>query len=124
MNKDRWRQIEQVCHDALARAPRERTAFLDVACAEDAELRRKVESLIEQQSAAREFLETPAVPAGVGDATRTEARLPDSDRAALTPGTRLGVYEILALVGAGGMGESQGPRHAPSPDRSNQDPAA
>jgi hypothetical protein len=25
---------------------------------------------------------------------------------ALTPGTRLGVYEIVELIGAGGMGES------------------
>ncbi len=87
MNQDRWRQVEAVCQRALARAPEERAAFLEEACAGDAELRREVESLMAEESGAREFLETPVA------AVR------------LSSGTRLGPYEITAFVGAGGMGE-------------------
>jgi len=79
----RWQQIEQVCHDALAREPTQRAAFLDDACAGDADLRREVESLIAQQSAAEGFLEMPA----------------------LQPGSRLDRYEVVVHVASGGMGE-------------------
>jgi serine/threonine-protein kinase len=105
MNPERWRRIEQVCHEALEREPRERAAFLDEACAGDADLRREVESLIDQQSAAQRFLETPPAGQVAGDASWAETLLHDFDRAALTPGTRLGPYEITARIGAGGMGE-------------------
>ena len=42
MKPERWRQIETVCQQALTRAPEARAAFLDEACAGDAELRREV----------------------------------------------------------------------------------
>jgi serine/threonine-protein kinase len=106
MNRDRWRRIEQLCQEALEREPRERAAFLDDACAGDAELQEEVESLIDQQSAANGFLETPAAaepPAG--DPSRTDTLHHDSDDAPLTPGMHLGPYEITARVGEGGMGE-------------------
>jgi len=37
--------------------------------------------------------------------SRTPARIIDGRRLALSPGTRLGPYEIVAALGAGGMGE-------------------
>ena len=40
MDRDRWRQIEQLYHAALERAPDERTAFLAETCADDSGLRR------------------------------------------------------------------------------------
>ena len=59
---DRWTRTERVVHDALARAPGEREAFLDDACGNDAALRREVGSLLQQASSdAQSFLETPAV---------------------------------------------------------------
>jgi serine/threonine protein kinase/cephalosporin-C deacetylase-like acetyl esterase len=91
MNQARWRQIERLCHEALERESSGRAAFLDEACAGDADLRREVESLIAQESAGRDFLEAPTAPQGEG--------------VALAPGARLGPYEIVALIGAGGMGE-------------------
>jgi eukaryotic-like serine/threonine-protein kinase len=43
-----WQRISQLYHDALARDISERSAFLDVACAGDAELRQEVDSLLER----------------------------------------------------------------------------
>jgi serine/threonine protein kinase len=80
------RQIESLCLEALARRAEERAAFLDEACAGDAELRREVEALLARADG---FLETPA----------WEAASP------LQAGARLGPYEIQAAVGHGGMGE-------------------
>jgi len=103
MNPDRWRQVEAACHRALARAPAERRAFLDEACAGDADLRREVESLMAQASKVREFLETPA--ARAPGAEPAGGRPAGEVAVALSPGARLGPYEIAAFVGAGGMGE-------------------
>ena len=104
MNQDRWRQIERVCHAALARAPSERAGFLDEACAGDADLRSEVESLLAGQSEASGFLETPVSMAAT--ARPFDAWMQDAAGSrVLAPGTRLGRYQITALVGAGGMGQ-------------------
>jgi len=91
MTQDRRRQIEAVMLEALARAAGGRAAYLDGACAGDADLRREVESLLAGQSEAAAMLESPpwAAPAAPP----------------LAPGTRLGPYEITAAIGAGGMGD-------------------
>src|SRR5580700_10850901 len=75
----RWQRIEALYHAALERDPVVRTVFLDGACGEDADLRREVESL----------LTAPA----------TGEELPDQPAIALTPGSRLGPYEILSRLG-------------------------
>jgi len=89
MSNDRRRQIEALCLEAAARDATGRAAFLDEACGDDAELRREVQSMLAVQPDAEAFLETPAwaVPA-----------------ASLTPGSRLGPYEIHSFIGEGGMG--------------------
>jgi eukaryotic-like serine/threonine-protein kinase len=98
---DRWAEVERLCHAALAVDPAMRAAYLDEACAGDAELRREVGSLLAQQSRAGGFLEVPVVPgADAGAAGRI-----GPPREPLPHGTRLGPYEIDALIGTGGMGE-------------------
>lgn len=90
MTLDRRRQIEAVVEGALAHGEDERAAYLDAACAGDAELWRDVDSLLGGHAEAADLLESPPwqVPAEP-----------------LTPGTRLGPYEIQSAIGAGGMGE-------------------
>ena len=72
----------------MERAPGERDAFLRQACDGDEPLRQEVESLLGDGLASARFLERPAVEASAG-----------------LVGRQLGPYQILAPLGAGGMGE-------------------
>jgi eukaryotic-like serine/threonine-protein kinase len=100
MNPDRWARIDELCQAALARDPADRAAFLSNECAGDADLLREVESLLAQQSQARDFLELPA--AALDDGLLADVA---AAREALAPGTRLGPYDVVSRIGAGGMGE-------------------
>jgi serine/threonine protein kinase len=99
MSPSRWQQIEAIYHAALERAPDERAAYLDQACANDAELRREVESLLAQDLSKANPLDRPAWEGvkGVlsGAATVT----------VLVPGMQLGPYKIKGQLGKGRLGE-------------------
>src|SRR5262245_38554664 len=97
MTPERWEQITRVYNAAMARDARERAAFVAEACAGDAALRREVELLIAQAaSGAVGIVDAPAL------ATVQPAEIPNPMRAL---GRRIGVYELTAPIGAGGMGE-------------------
>jgi eukaryotic-like serine/threonine-protein kinase len=96
MTNERWRRVENLFHTALERLPGEREAFLDKACADDQSLRKDVENLLESFDEAGEFIEKPLIEDSLSNASRpTESIL----------GHKIGNYEILSLIGAGGMGE-------------------
>jgi serine/threonine-protein kinase len=97
MNPDQWQRIDQLFHFALERNDGERAAFLAQACVGDEPLRQEVESLLASHEQAASFIEVPA-----GDAA---AGLLAERRALLTPGTMVKRYQILGLLGKGGMGE-------------------
>src|SRR5512144_1191555 len=84
------RRLLQICDEALTKEGPARAAFLDETCGHETELRRAVDSLLDQDDVPGDFLETPAW-------NPREGRL--------AAGTRLGPYEILSLLGSGGMGE-------------------
>src|SRR5215472_225735 len=95
MDQERWRRVKDLFYAALEHEPEARRAFLDVACGEDADLRRQVELLLAKEEKAGSFLETPAM----GYTTATET-------ATLTLlGRQFGPYRIVSPLGAGGMGE-------------------
>jgi serine/threonine protein kinase/Tol biopolymer transport system component len=100
---ERWDRAERLYHEALERDEGERSAFLEEACAGDAALRREVESLLGFDGRVDGFMSEAAVEVAARQLARTSGARPPAD--GLTPGTRLGVYEIVAPVGAGGMGE-------------------
>ncbi len=87
MTPERFELIEEVYHRALRLEESQRAAFLHDACAGDDALQREVESLLGAHENAEHFMTEPA------------------SRMTLKAGSYLGSYEILAVVGAGGMGE-------------------
>jgi len=56
MQPDLWKKIEELYHAALARPAEERAAFLAQACPDDPQVRREVQSLLDQKTAS--FSET------------------------------------------------------------------
>src|SRR5262245_6104015 len=96
MDSARRHRIDDICDAALELAAGDRVAFLAAACGDDHALRAEVETLLAHAEQSDGFLEESLgqIAAGVID-----------PREELATGRRLGQYEILALIGAGGMGE-------------------
>ena len=85
MQAELWRRVESLYHAALSQPPEKRSAFVEQACPDDAEVRAEVQSLLDQ--ADDSFLETSAL---------TEI---------VRPGITLGNFQIIERIGRGGMGE-------------------
>jgi len=100
MKPERWPQIEQLYLAALEREASERSDFLAQACAGDDELRREIESLLACQKEAEDFIEAPAVAVAAGLLADAQTQL-----ATLSTGRKLGHYQVMTRLGAGGMGE-------------------
>src|SRR5262245_46499486 len=97
MTPERWRQIESLYHAAVERDTGARAAFLAEACDGDDALRGEVESLLRCDTRAERFIEAPAL--------EVAAQLCAEDRVQSMIGRQIGPYQILSLLGAGGMGE-------------------
>jgi serine/threonine protein kinase len=95
-------RVEALCHEALEREPAERAAFLADACDGDEALRQEVESLVAGDERARYFIEMPALEILARQRSDPED-LPRVGR--VVPGTRFGAYEVMSIVGSGGMGD-------------------
>ena len=89
----RWAKVSALFHDAMERPEAERAAYAR-AHAGDPEIAHEVESLLLAEPHAEGFLSTPL-----------ERIAPVDAAAQLVPGSRLGPFEIVSLLGAGGMGE-------------------
>jgi len=98
MTPERWQKIEELFQSARKRTTAgEREAFLDGACASDADLRAQVEALLKAEDSAGSFINTSAVKVAAG--------IIAADRAAEMQGRTIAHYKILSGIGAGGMGE-------------------
>jgi serine/threonine protein kinase len=97
MTARRRQQIEEIVTSLLPLGASERATRLDLACADDAELRHEVELLLAQESVAGRFLEIPAFEA----AAQALAR----EHYYVLIGRKVGPYRIDKLIGTGGMGE-------------------
>jgi Tol biopolymer transport system component len=97
MTPDRYQQVAHIYHQAVQLDPDERAQFLDRVCAGDPELRNEVEALIASDEQAEGFLERPAL--------EVAARQAASEKGRSFAGRQIGRYQVLSLLGAGGMGE-------------------
>ena len=95
MSDNRWQQVEEIFHRAVELPPEARPAFLEEACGADQFLRCEVKSLLDYDSEDGSTFASPA----------TEQLAESVVAKALSPGDRLGSYEITGFIGAGGMGE-------------------
>src|SRR5499433_3917233 len=112
MNPELWPRVEELFHAALDLSPDARPAFLEKACGEDAGLRRHVELLLSKDEHAGSLLEKPILADVMPPHEDEDSFLPTSTvnrvSAGANPsriGTRVGTYEFVSLLGAGGMGE-------------------
>ncbi len=95
---DRWRRLEGLFHEALELSPDARPEFLKQNCGDDEDLRKEVEGLLESAEKPMDFLQKPVL-----DAAHQMIAM---DRpGTIAPGTQLARYEIISMLGAGGMGE-------------------
>ena len=97
MNPEEYERIGELFHAALELPRERRPSFLRVACATDESLRQEVESLLAAHERAGNFVEgTP------GNAATDWLAREDHTRMA---GERISAYEVVSLLGRGGMGE-------------------
>ena len=102
MTDARWLRIKELFDAALEVRREALPVWLDDRCAQDADLRRELETLIASHDRAGAFIEAPAIAtAGAADAVAS-ATAPRPRPTMI--GRRLGSYRITAELGRGGMG--------------------
>src|SRR5947209_1497945 len=88
--------LEAIFFAALEKcSPHERAAYLDEACIDDPDLRRRVEKMLAAQGQAGSFLEGTA---------RSLVMAVDEQPIGEVPGTIIGPYKLIEQIGEGGMG--------------------
>ena len=107
MTPERWRQITELFHAARDRDPAQRDTFLADACQEDAALQREVAAMLAGHEHAGQSLlaQSGGTELLVDRIAWVEAEYLVATSTVLTPGARLGPYQILGPLGEGGMGK-------------------
>ncbi len=95
MSTSQWERARALFDQVLEQPAEQRAAFLSETAAGDDAIRAEVESLLAAHNAADGFLETP--PLRLTEAAATPP--------ALTPGERVGHFDVIDVLGSGGMGE-------------------
>src|SRR6478735_1153426 len=95
MAADRWHHVGSIYTEVLERPATERTSWLGTACEGDEDLRREVEALLAYDAEPSVF---------DGSALDLEAAAIARERDDLV-GRSVGGYDVLAFLGAGGMGD-------------------
>ena len=100
MTPERWRQVKDFLANAIALPVEDRRDYVAKICGSDSAMRAELESLLAAHEIAEGgALENPAFDISVSE--KLDSQTPDR----LPVGTKLGGFEILSLLGAGGMGE-------------------
>jgi hypothetical protein len=95
---DRWAKLEELFQATLDMAFEERNNFLAAASADDAQIHAEVQTLIEKYQASSSFLNSSS--ATFDSSSNLKERAIE-----ISPGDHLAHFEIISLLGSGGMGE-------------------
>ncbi len=103
IDRDDWKRLDALLQQALDLPPAQRDQWLRETCAGEEGLRARLEELLRLAEGEEDGLRPGGALALPEDPA---ASLPaeGGDEASLPPGHRLGRYEILKLLGSGGMG--------------------
>ena len=99
MEVDRWRRVERVLDAAFEIDRAQWKALVEESCGNDVELRRDVEALLDRFTSTNAFIDAP--PSAI--AAELVAEASGALRAGSIAGRRLGAYQIVRLIGEGGM---------------------
>src|ERR1700735_1841451 len=91
MNAEKWLQLRKIFDAAQGKPPAAQAEMVCALAQGDEELESAARDLLAADESAGSFLQTPAA---------------DLHSALLAPGTRLGPYQILGLLGEGGVGKA------------------
>ena len=97
MTPQQWQEVDRLFQHAVELSPEDRDSFLDEACSGDAALRKEVDSLLASDASASHLIDQEVLLEAAPFLAVEVARLDD--------GQKLGNYEIVRLIGRGGMGE-------------------
>ena len=95
-NDERAERLAELVKSAVECGSERWSAFLDQECSSDPTMRAEIESLLQEQEGASQFIETPALHLAAESFIR---------EGAYRAGQTMGDYEIVSLIGRGGMGE-------------------
>ncbi|HEX5702865.1 MAG TPA: protein kinase [Pyrinomonadaceae bacterium] len=97
MTPQQWQEIDRLFQHAVELNPKDRDAFLNEACKGNRSLREEVDSLLVSDAGASNFIDQEVLAQAAPFLAVEFPRLDD--------GQKLGNYEIVCLIGRGGMGE-------------------
>ena len=101
MKREQWQEVEKI-HDAALELDKEhRARFLDSACDGNEELKREVESLLQQEGKTEDFLESPAMEVAAKGMAQDKAK----GQTDPLIGQEFSSYRTVSLLGSGGMGQ-------------------
>ena len=96
MEAENWHQVKEILEHAIEQSADEREAFIEEKCSGDVSLRVKIDSLISSYERVGDFMEDGPM-GSVADMFAPEDEV--------QPGERLGRYEVVRVLGEGGMGK-------------------
>lgn len=97
MSPERWKKVNEVFQEAVELEPSEQKAYLEEACVDDDSLLQQVETLLAANDQAGTFI--------AGNAAKDVAHLLTLKNSPTLTGESLGHYEIISILGSGGMGK-------------------
>ena len=95
MQAEQWKEIEKLFEASIELEPGQRADFLAEACAND-QIRRKVELLLAARGKEPSFIERPALDLAAEIVMHSDAES--------RVGRTIEQYQVLSVIGAGGMG--------------------